>query len=164
MATINCKNDHGLFTVTDEALDIAIERYLPASIEALRKALDEVTGFYENQYDDVGSIGEALIMLADPIQGELNSAREREAEIAAAAALDAVRNNAHLGGAGMQAYDTHLGQIRVASERTWVDYARGTKDETRRWFDEDPQNRRVVDWIDKSKVIFGEGADNDPEN
>ena len=44
-----------------------------------------------------------------------------------------------------------LGQILTDGQ--WVDYARGTETASRRWQADDPKNRRVVDWIDKAKVI-----------
>jgi len=48
--------------------------------------------------------------------------------------------------------ETHLGQILVDGQ--WVDYARGHEKESRLWQRRDPHNRRVVDWIDKRKVII----------
>ena len=44
-----------------------------------------------------------------------------------------------------------LGQILVDGQ--WVDYARGHEAESRLWQQADPKHRRVVDWINKSKVI-----------
>lgn len=54
-----------------------------------------------------------------------------------------------------------LGQIRndgspeLAHCGEWVDYARGTEKAALRWYEESPSDRRVVDWIDKGRVIFG---------
>lgn len=45
-----------------------------------------------------------------------------------------------------------LGQI--LHEGKWLDYARGTEEASRRWYEEDPENRRVVNWIWKEQVIF----------
>lgn len=58
--------------------------------------------------------------------------------------------------------ETYLGQIWIDGE--WVDYARGTREIAWVWAicgDSTTRatRRRVVDWIDKNKVIFGEGAD-----
>lgn len=44
-----------------------------------------------------------------------------------------------------------LGQILTDGQ--WVDYARGHEAESRTWQAADPKHRRVVDWINKSKVI-----------
>lgn len=47
--------------------------------------------------------------------------------------------------------DTWLGQILVEGE--WLDYARGQEAESRRWQAGDPENRRVVDWIRKDRIL-----------
>jgi hypothetical protein len=47
-----------------------------------------------------------------------------------------------------------LGQIR--HEGAWLDYARGTEAAAREWQQQDPANRRVVDWIYKENVIIEE--------
>lgn len=47
--------------------------------------------------------------------------------------------------------ETWLGQI--FHEGQWLDYARGFEAPSRRWQAEDPTNRRVVDWIDKKKIL-----------
>lgn len=47
--------------------------------------------------------------------------------------------------------EEYLGQILV--EGRWLDFARGTEASAKRWQAADPKNRRVVDWIDKRKVI-----------
>jgi hypothetical protein len=52
--------------------------------------------------------------------------------------------------------EEYLGQILV--EGRWLDYARGTEAASRRWQAADPKNRRVVDWIDKRKVIVEAAA------
>lgn len=57
----------------------------------------------------------------------------------------------------MAEQETYLGQIKI--DGRWMDYARGNEAETRTWQQADPANRRVVDWIYKEKIIFGEGAD-----
>lgn len=158
MAMITVKNAHGLFTVSEKAFDIAIERYLPASPDQLRAKMDEVIGFEKGQYDDVLTVGEMVIMLADPIQGELNEAAAA-ARDKADLALATVRNNAHFGGAGMQSYDTYLGQIWTdpgdGRGPRWVDYARSDEAGARAWYTQNMRDRRVVDWIDKGRVIFG---------
>lgn len=48
--------------------------------------------------------------------------------------------------------ETCVGQI--LHEGQWLDYARGTERESRLWQLRDPENRRVVDWIDKRKVLI----------
>lgn len=48
--------------------------------------------------------------------------------------------------------ETHLGQIRKAG--VWMDYARGHKAESIAWAMGDRANRRVVDWIDKDRIIW----------
>jgi hypothetical protein len=50
------------------------------------------------------------------------------------------------------AQESWLGQIRVDGK--WVDFARGFEGESRRWQAGDPTNRRVVDWIDKAKILI----------
>ena len=46
-----------------------------------------------------------------------------------------------------------LGQILV--DGAWLDYARGTEDAARKWVATQPAGEaRVVDWIDKRKVLF----------
>ena len=52
----------------------------------------------------------------------------------------------------MPEYETFLGQILHEGE--WLDYARGTEESARTWFEGDPENRRVVDWIYKERIIF----------
>ena len=52
----------------------------------------------------------------------------------------------------MPKYETCLGQIKVDGK--WMDYARGTHETSRKWFEGDPENRRVVDWIYKERIIF----------
>lgn len=47
--------------------------------------------------------------------------------------------------------ETCLGQILIDGK--WLDYARGTELEARIWQLGDPKRRRVVDWIDKDRVI-----------
>lgn len=49
--------------------------------------------------------------------------------------------------------ETHLGQLWDATSERWLDYARGGRDESLRWQLADPENRRVVDWIYKERVI-----------
>lgn len=46
-----------------------------------------------------------------------------------------------------------LGQI--LRDGVWLDYARGTQKAALEWYEESPSDRRVVDWIDKQRVIFG---------
>lgn len=48
--------------------------------------------------------------------------------------------------------DTWLGQIRTIHGK-WVDYARGQEAESRKWQAADPENRRVVDWIHKDRIL-----------
>lgn len=50
------------------------------------------------------------------------------------------------------AVEEFLGQIRI--DGVWKDYSRGTEEAARRWFEEAPANRRVVDWIDKHRVLY----------
>jgi hypothetical protein len=47
--------------------------------------------------------------------------------------------------------ETWLGQIWQDDQ--WMDYARGTEASSRRWQREDPENRRVVDWIRKENIL-----------
>jgi hypothetical protein len=47
--------------------------------------------------------------------------------------------------------ETWLGQI--LRDGQWVDYARGTEDAARTWQAGSPTTRRVVDWIDKDRVL-----------
>lgn len=47
--------------------------------------------------------------------------------------------------------ETFLGQIR--HEGTWLDYSRGQEAEARRWQEQEPSDRRVVDWIYKERVL-----------
>lgn len=65
MGTIIVTNAHGTFTTNGFVLDAVIEHYLPASPEELRAKLQELTGFHENQYDDVYAVSELLVMLAE---------------------------------------------------------------------------------------------------
>lgn len=44
-----------------------------------------------------------------------------------------------------------LGQLRTPTG--WTDYARGHEAPSRRWQEQDPGNRRVVDWISKEILI-----------
>ena len=47
----------------------------------------------------------------------------------------------------------YLGQILIDGQ--WLDYARGTEEEARSWIKNySVGEARVVDWIDKKKVIF----------
>ena len=50
----------------------------------------------------------------------------------------------------------YLGQIILDGELgLWVDYARGTEEEARAWIKNYSAGQaRVVDWIDKNKVLF----------
>jgi len=49
--------------------------------------------------------------------------------------------------------EEYLGQILVDGE--WLDYARGTEAASRTWLKGRPAGEaRVVDWIDKRKVLF----------
>ena len=49
--------------------------------------------------------------------------------------------------------EEYLGQILV--DGAWLDYARGTRDASRLWVAGQPAGEaRVVDWIDKKRVIF----------
>ena len=45
-----------------------------------------------------------------------------------------------------------LGQIW--HEGRWLDYARGTEAASKAWCEQSPEDRRVVDWIWKERVIF----------
>lgn len=49
-----------------------------------------------------------------------------------------------------------LGQILVNGK--WLDYARGTEAASVQWFKGDPENRRIVDWIRKERVLYPEPA------
>lgn len=51
-----------------------------------------------------------------------------------------------------------LGQIRTGDPGAWTDYARGHEEESQRWQEKDPTNRRVVHWIDRT-VIFAAECD-----
>lgn len=51
-----------------------------------------------------------------------------------------------------QSMETWLGQILVDGK--WLDYARGTEKASRSWQALDPTNRRVVDWINKGKILI----------
>lgn len=46
--------------------------------------------------------------------------------------------------------ETFLGQILVDGQ--WLDYARGHEPQARAWQAEDPESRRVVDWIRKEQI------------
>jgi len=49
--------------------------------------------------------------------------------------------------------ETFLGQILVDGE--WLDYARGYELPARNWLKtQKPGTARVVDWIDKKKILF----------
>lgn len=48
-------------------------------------------------------------------------------------------------------YETWLGQILI--DGVWTDYARGHEAASRQWQEEDPTERRVVDWIHKDKIL-----------
>lgn len=48
--------------------------------------------------------------------------------------------------------ESFLGQILV--DGTWLDYARGSEEDSRRWQQGDPTRRRVVDWIYTDRVII----------
>lgn len=52
--------------------------------------------------------------------------------------------------------ETHLGQIKIDGE--WKDYARSTREEAVRWAEADPENRRVVDWIYKERILWPESS------
>lgn len=46
-----------------------------------------------------------------------------------------------------------LGQI--LRDGAWLDYARGTEDAARKWLASEPAGTaRVVDWIDKGRVLY----------
>ena len=51
--------------------------------------------------------------------------------------------------------ETYLGQIKVDDE--WQDYARGHRDETAAWAQRDPDERRIVHWIYKERVLWANG-------
>lgn len=51
--------------------------------------------------------------------------------------------------------DTYLGQILQDGE--WNDYARGQRDETADWARRDPDERRIVHWIYKERVLWENG-------
>jgi hypothetical protein len=65
MIKISITNAHGTFTTTTSALDLIIDRYLPASALQLQRVLSETTGTPERDYDDVHAVSELLVMLAD---------------------------------------------------------------------------------------------------
>jgi hypothetical protein len=65
MIKISITNAHGTFTTTTSALDLIIERYLPASPLQLQRILSETTGIPERDYYDVHAVSELLVMLAD---------------------------------------------------------------------------------------------------
>lgn len=58
----------------------------------------------------------------------------------------------------MTTTDTFLAQILITDEdtgtSTWLDYARGDEYAATQWARQNPKRRRVVDWIDKSKVLW----------
>jgi hypothetical protein len=57
-------NSHGTFTTTTSALDLMIQRFLPASPVQLRTVLGDVTSIPDAAYGDVRDVSELLIMLA----------------------------------------------------------------------------------------------------
>jgi hypothetical protein len=65
MIKISVTNAHGTFATTTSALDLIIQRYLPASPLQLRHHLHEATGIPEHAYNDVYAASELLVMLAD---------------------------------------------------------------------------------------------------
>lgn len=67
--TITLENSHGRFRVSYAALDIAMARYLPASVITLRRVINDELGW---DASDVQTVSELLVILADPIQGELD--------------------------------------------------------------------------------------------
>lgn len=56
--------DHGLYQASARALDEAIARYLPNSVDGLRKVVQERVG-EDLDYSDVDSVGFFLVMLAE---------------------------------------------------------------------------------------------------
>lgn len=50
--------------------------------------------------------------------------------------------------------EEYLGQVRRSRISGWMDYARSTEEQAIAWAKEDPETRRVVHWIDKSRVIW----------
>ena len=63
LAKITVTNAHGTFTAVGSGLDLAMMRYLPASPSQLRELMQDVAP--ENDYSDVDTCGEFLVMLAD---------------------------------------------------------------------------------------------------
>ena len=54
--------------------------------------------------------------------------------------------------AGQHVPEEFLGQI--LRDGKWLDYARGHEASARTWYEADPANRRVVDWIYKERILM----------
>lgn len=61
--TITLTNAHGTFTASPGALDLAVMRYLPASVNGLWTVMEEINPGPD--YSDVRSVTEFLVMIAD---------------------------------------------------------------------------------------------------
>jgi hypothetical protein len=65
MVKVEIANAHGTFATDTLALDLMIKSRLPASRNDLCRHLAETTGLPESNYDDVSTVTEFLIMMAD---------------------------------------------------------------------------------------------------
>ena len=63
MTSITLTNAHGTFTCTPGELDLAVMRHLPASVNGLWTAMEEINP--KADYSDVRTVSEFLVMLAD---------------------------------------------------------------------------------------------------
>ncbi len=63
--TITVENAHGLFRCSPIALDAALNRCLPGSVQDLRNYFCARVEARPGEYDDVTSVGELLIMIAE---------------------------------------------------------------------------------------------------
>lgn len=61
----------------------------------------------------------------------------------------------------MSETESWLGQTLIDGE--WLDFARGTERASRCWQAERPTERRVVDWIDKGKVLIPPTVEAEPD-
>ncbi len=65
MVKVQITNAHGTFTTDTLALDLMIQSRLPASPMELRDRLAETTGLPVYTYDDISTVTEFLVMMAD---------------------------------------------------------------------------------------------------
>lgn len=79
MESITLTNAHGTFTCNGYQLDREIRRQLPASVNDLRGTMKDVSYPATEEYADIHSVGEFLIMLAATPEAPAVAARQPHA-------------------------------------------------------------------------------------